>query len=74
MKRLITVIAVFEAFSLSIVLMNVWFVAMLNGGTMRLSIDAYGEMWAEYVLWLVLTPVLLLGLYYVLEELSTERA
>jgi uncharacterized membrane protein len=70
MKRLVTVIAVFEAFSLAIIFINVWFVAMLNGGTMRIAIDAYGEMWLEYVLWLVLTPVLVVGFYYALEELS----
>lgn len=70
MKRLVTVIAVFEAFSLAIIFINVWFVAMLNGGTMRIAIDAYGEMWFEYVLWLVLTPVLVVGFYYALEELS----
>lgn len=73
MKRLVTVIAVFEAFSLAVVFINVWFVAMLNGGTMRIAIDAYGEMWLEYVLWLVLTPVLVVGFYYTLEELSTGQ-
>lgn len=74
MKRLVTVIAVFEAFSLAVVFINVWFVAMLNGGSMRLAIDAYGEMWLEYVLWLVLTPVLVVGFYYTLEELSTGQS
>jgi uncharacterized membrane protein len=73
MKRLVTVIAVFEAFSLAVVLINVWFVAMLNGGSMRIAIDAYGEMWLEYVLWLVLTPVLVVGFYYALEELSVGQ-
>lgn len=73
MKRLVTVIAVFEAFSLAVVFINVWFVAMLNGGSMRIAIDAYGEMWVEYVLWLVLTPILVVGFYYALEELSPGR-
>ncbi len=73
MKRLVTVIAVFEAFSLAVVFLNVWFVAMLNGGSVWLAVDAYGEMWLEYVLWLVLTPILVVGFYYTLEELSTGQ-
>lgn len=74
MKRLVAVAALFEAFSLSILFINGWFVAMLNGGSVTVSIDAFGEMWFEYVLWLVLTPVLLLGFHYLLEELSGEKA
>lgn len=74
MKRLLAIVALFEAFSLAVLLINGWFVAMLNGGSVTVSIDAFGEMWVEYVLWLVLTPVLLLGLHYAVEELSAEES
>ena len=72
MKRLLAVVAMFEAFSLSVLMLNGWFVASLHGGTVTVSVDAFGEMWVEYVLWLVLTPVLVLGFHYALEEVSGE--
>jgi uncharacterized membrane protein len=68
MKRLVAVIAVFEAFSLALILINIWFLAALNGGSIMLTVTAYGERWAEYLLWLVLTPVLVLGFHYTLEQ------
>jgi len=70
MKRLLAVVAVFEAFALATFALNLWFLASLQGGTLTISVDAFGERWAEYVLWLVLTPILVLGLHYTLEAIG----
>jgi len=72
-KRLISLIAVFEAFALSVFMINIWYLALLNGQSITLRIDAYGEMWVEYVLWLVLTPVLVLGLHYTVEQIQSPE-
>lgn len=71
MKRLLAVISVFEAFSLALLALNIWFFVSLQGGSVTLSVDAFDERWAEYVLWLVLTPILVLGLHYTLEAIGT---
>lgn len=68
MKRLLMIIAIFEAFSLSFLVLNLWFLAFLNGDSVSIQINAFGEMWPEYLLWLVLTPILVLGLHYTVEE------
>lgn len=70
MRRLIAVLAIFEAFALSLCMMNLWYLAFLNGGTVTISINSYGEMWPEYLLWLVVTPILVLGLHYAVEEVG----
>lgn len=65
-RRLVALLALFEMATLSIVTANVWFFAFRNGGRVTVHVDLFGEMWVEYVLWLVLTPVLVLGLHYAL--------
>lgn len=59
-------LALFEMAALSVILVNLWFMALRNGGRVTLHVDLFGEMRVEYVLWLVLTPVLTLGLHYAL--------
>lgn len=65
-RRLVALLALFEMAALSVVLANLWFLAFRNGGRVTLHIDLFGEMWIEYVLWLLLTPVLVLGFHYAL--------
>ena len=54
-------------------MINIWYLARLNGQSITLRINAYGEMWVEYVLWLVLTPVLVLGLHYTVEQIQSPE-
>ncbi|MFC7133611.1 MULTISPECIES: hypothetical protein [Salinibaculum] len=68
MRELIKRLALFEAFSLALLSINIWFLAYANGGTLRLAINTYDEMWLEYALWLILTPILVLGAHYILED------
>ncbi|MFC6864195.1 hypothetical protein ACFQGE_12105 [Halomicroarcula sp. GCM10025817] len=73
MKRLLAIIAIFEAFSLSFFMLNLWYFAFINGESVSIQINAFGEMWGEYLLWLILTPVLVLGLHYTLEEFRSHE-
>jgi bacteriorhodopsin len=70
MKRLLAVVSVFEAFALATFARNRWFLASPQGGSVTFTVDAFGERWAAYLLWLVLTPVLVLGLHYTLEAIG----
>lgn len=60
-RSAIEVFAVFMMFALSVILHFVWMQAFLNGGRVTITIDAYGEMWAEYALWVVLAAVISVG-------------
>jgi len=66
-------IAIFEAFGLSLFMFNLWYLAFLNGSSVTIQINSYGEMWVEYVLWLILTPILVLGLHYTIEEVQSTQ-
>jgi len=73
MRQLLSLIAVFEAFALSLFMLNVWYLAFINGQSITLYIGRFEEVWVEYVLWLVLTPVLVLGLHYTIEEIRAPQ-
>lgn len=60
-RSLVEVLAVFMMFALSLGLYLVWFLAFLNGGEVTVIIDQYGEMWLEYLMWVVVTAVITIG-------------
>lgn len=64
----VKLVALVHLTSLSIVLTSVWFVAFIAGGTTTVHIDAVGEMWIEYALFLVTWPVTSVGLYLLITE------
>ena len=68
LKELIEVLGIFSMFALSVVVYLVWWLAFREGGQLRLSIDLFGEMWVEYLLWIVVTPVITLAMYYYLKQ------
>jgi len=53
---------------------QVWLLAMINGGTITVSVDMFGEMWPEYVLWFLIWPIMTLGLYYIVEDHLAQDA
>lgn len=67
-RSLIKTLAVFEMAGLSLVLILLWFAALGNGGSVTVTIAQFDEAYVEFVLWLLLTPVLALGLHYYLVE------
>lgn len=69
MRQLIKILAVFEAFALAFTFINIWFLAFLNGGKLTIHLNLYSEVWAEYVLWLLLTPLLVLGSHYIIQDM-----
>ena len=67
-RSLVKTLFVFEAAALSLLMMHLWFAAYTSGGSLTITVDRYGEARLEYVLWLVLTPILVLGLHYVVAD------
>lgn len=67
-RGLIKTLAFAVAWQCAMLLMLLWFAALANGGTLTIMINEFGEAGIEYVLWLIVTPLLTLGLYYILEE------
>ncbi|WP_436932805.1 hypothetical protein [Halosimplex halobium] len=71
MRRLIATISTFVTFALSLLVITVWFLAAATDGGLTLTVNSYGERWVEYLLWLVLTPTLVLGMHYTLRSLES---
>lgn len=68
LKEFIEVLGIFSMFALSVVVYLLWWLAFREGGQLRLRIDMFGEMWVEYVLWIIVTPLITLALYYYLKQ------
>jgi len=68
LKEFIEILGIFSMFALSIVVYLLWWLAFREGGQLNLSINLFGEMWVEYVLWIVITPLITLALYYYLKQ------
>ncbi len=63
-RALVEILAIFLMFGLSVLVFQLWWLAAFAGGEITLDIHAYGEMWFEYALWFVLTPIITLGFYF----------
>lgn len=68
LKEVIEVLGIFSMFALSIVSYLVWWLAFRKGGHLRLHINMFGEMWIEYLLWVIVTPIITLSMYYYLKQ------
>lgn len=67
-RRLVKRLAVFEALGLALITATIWTAAHANGGTITLDITQFGERWVELAVWVLLTPILVLGLHYSIED------
>lgn len=65
-KEAIEILGVFSMFALSVFAYLVWWLAFRNGGRVTVDVTVAGEMWLEFLLWLVLTPLITLSMYYYL--------
>lgn len=72
MKRVIETVGYFLAVTLSLVFGHVFLIAITSGGSVTIAVDQFGEMYPEFVLWLVMTPLIMLGLAYHLERRQPE--
>ncbi|WP_135806343.1 hypothetical protein [Halorussus marinus] len=68
LKDVVEILGIFSMFGLSVFAYLAWWLAFHNGGTVRIDVTAFGELWLEYLLWLVVTPLITLGLYYYVER------
>lgn len=68
LKEAIEILGIFSMFALSVVVYLVWWVAFRAGGQLHLRIDMFGEMWVEYLLWVIVTPLITLAMYYYLKQ------
>lgn len=64
----IEVLAIAWMFGFSLLIYLVWVLAYLNDGTVTVVIDMFGEMPLEFALWLIVIPVLAVGLHNYLED------
>jgi hypothetical protein len=67
-RGLIKTLAFVFAWQATMLLALLWFAARAHGGSLTIMIDEFDEAGVEYLLWLVVTPLVTLGLYYVVEE------
>lgn len=72
-KEFIEILGIFLMFGLSVVTYLVWWLAFREGGAVSIRVDLIGEMWVEYVLWIVITPLITLSLYYYLKQENRTR-
>jgi hypothetical protein len=64
-RSLIKTLAVAELVGFSIITFLIWWAAYLNNNRVVITINDFGEAPVELVLWLVSTPILVLGLHYI---------
>jgi hypothetical protein len=55
--------------ALGLITIWIWFLAFINGGTVPVYVDFYGEMYYELVMLIVTTPLALVGGYIQVKEL-----
>ena len=67
-RELIEVLGIFAMFGLSVFVYLAWWVAFQHGGEVWFQINALGEMWFEYLLWMIVTPIITLAMYYYLKR------
>lgn len=72
LKRFLTLLGLLWVAGLAVVITNIWFIAMMNGGSVTIYVDLFNEMWPEYIMWYIVWPVITLALYYAAESQSDK--
>lgn len=67
-RKFIKVLGVVWAAAIALIMTNMWFLALMNGGMVEIYINLFNEMWPEYIMWFIVWPVITLALYYVIED------
>lgn len=61
-RRIIEALAVVATFASTVTFYLVWWIAYVNGGRAVVAINVVGEAWLEYLLWILVTAVIAVGL------------
>ena len=72
-KEGIEVLGIFLMFALSIFSYLIWWLAFQQGGRIWVDVNFVGEMWVEYAMWGVITPLITLSMYYYLKQENRTR-
>lgn len=66
--HLVKILAVFELAVLAFFAFIIWFSAFLNGGQITIYVNTFGEKWVEFGIFLILIPIITIGLNRLLVE------
>lgn len=69
-RQFIELLAIIWMTGFSLILGLIWAVAFLNGGKIVVSINQYGELWPEFLLWILITIIITVGLTSYLERIA----
>lgn len=72
-KEGIEVLGIFSMFALSVFAYLMWWLAFHQGGRIWIDVNFAGEMWLEYALWAIITPLITLSMYYYLKQETRTR-
>ena len=72
-KEVIEIVGIFSMFALSVFAYLVWWLAFHQGGRLVIDVNFVGEMWIEYALWVVVTLLITLSMYYYLKQENRTR-
>lgn len=67
-KEAIEILGIFSMFGLSVFAYLAWWLAFHQGGRLVIDVNFAGEMWIEYLLWAVITPLITLSMFYYLKQ------
>lgn len=62
-RRLIEIWSITVAHALTLLLLLIWIGAYVNGNSLVVTINEYGEKYPELIIWAVVVPALTVGLH-----------
>ena len=72
MRELVEVLGVFIMFAFTLFAYLAWFLAFVSGGRAYIHVNVIGEMYVEYLIWIVVTAIVTLSFYYYLTGENRE--
>lgn len=73
LRECIEILGVFSMFGLSVLIYLLWWIAFFEGGRIWIDITRFGERWVEYAIWMVVTPLITLGMYFYVTDRDGRR-
>lgn len=60
-------------FGFTMVTFSTWMLAFLNGDSVTVTINSMGEMYPEMVIWIILIPMLVVGYWFIYDDMMKYR-